>query len=381
MCEKLDFEAMAVMNLEGPVFEPGSNVERKPASKAGPTLFNSSLPTSENLILLSLANNHIMDFGPKGLQVSINQIAELENLGYFGAGLSLEEASVAYFLEREGVRVAIISRTERQFGVASGATPGSAVLDATIYNDIASLKQLVDHLVVLIHGGAEMIPWPSPSRRAEWKTYIEAGASVVVGNHSHVPSAWETHREGVIFYGLGNFCVNPEKWQWHPQGLWSLVPEFHFSKSSFDFKIGTRVLEVNPKSLRVKRPDELERLVHEDFIARVNSLFSDDSSLIACWQEASVLLYERYFATWLGFRTNRKGILGRIRTFLPHFVSLFIDLDELFRRNRDLVRFHLFACQSHQEVISTALGVLAGEIEDLRTPESRSMVKSMVHLD
>lgn len=320
-----------------------------------------------------------MDFGAAGLARSIHEIASFESIAHCGAGRDLDEARKPYVLEEQGVKLGVISRCERQFGVATASGAGTAVLDSSVYEDISRLKRQVDHVVLVVHGGAEMIPWPSPTRRADWKTYIDAGATAVVGNHSHVPSAWEFYNKGVIFYGLGNFCVDPDKWDWHPQGLWSLVPEFYFSRAGFELNLDTRIIESDAGALKIRSSNKTELGEHLAIIQAANRCLNDPQLLNAVWQDASMLTYKKHFSSWVG--VTGRAILRAFRTFLGKlFIATTHDPTELRRlwQAQELMRYHLFACPAHHDVISTALGVLSGELVDMRTPESKSLVKKWV---
>jgi poly-gamma-glutamate synthesis protein (capsule biosynthesis protein) len=63
----------------------------------------------------------------------------------------------------------------------------------------------VDHVIVVLHSGFELVPSPSSIQRQAARAAIDAGASVVLGHHTHVLQGVEYYHDGIIFYGLGNF--------------------------------------------------------------------------------------------------------------------------------------------------------------------------------
>lgn len=380
--QKLAFDLPTVINLEGPVILKSESFSEIVAKKAGPALKNGSLPENIGKVFLSLANNHIMDFGEYGLGKTLEQIEAARIEGFFGAGSDLNEAKKPLIIENQSVSVGILSRCERQFGVANATTAGTAALDSSIYADISSLRKNVDHVVVLLHGGSEMIPWPSPMRRQEWRALIDAGASAVVGNHSHVPSSWETYERGVIFYGLGNFCVEPGKWNWHPQGLWSLAPEFRFAKNQFTFEPQTVVVAGSRNYLNVGPPSDLEIREHCAHLDELNEVLDDEKLLEGIWQEASIMLYKKYFSGWLGFEKANIfiAVASVLKQQFSKFFSTVMRSNSSYQQDLDLLRYHLFACDAHRDVLATALGVLSGELSDLRNRRSAEMVNRMVML-
>jgi len=372
----IHWEAPYVMNLEAPISSETANVPKR--RKAGPYLWNRPLPLTYQPKLVTLANNHIMDFGIDGLKTTLAVLRD-KGIGFAGAGMDLTAAQAPVFLELDGTRIALLSRAEVQFGTATEKTPGVAPFDSTIYEDIRNLKQEADIVIVSVHAASELCPWPSPQRQDSFRALIDAGADIVHGHHSHVPQGWEIYNGKYIFYGLGNFCVDPAKWSRIPNALWSLVPEVMFDNGQIYVKIDTAVIENNRDTIEV-RPSSLdERNLQNEYLEVCNAPLQDRQMLDALWQEASVRMYESFYCSWLGFRRNRAGFLPFLRRLASVSVS---SLRRLARtqlayeqeRNRNLLRYHLFACESHRDAISTALGVLSGELNDRRTTETARLV-------
>jgi poly-gamma-glutamate synthesis protein (capsule biosynthesis protein) len=114
----------------------------------------------------------------------------------------------------EGLRIGVLGRCETQFGIAL-QRPGAAALDPTLYESIRKLKSEVDVVVLSVHGAAEMVPWPSPQWQDLLRSFVDCGADIVHGHHSHIPQGYEVYQGKIIFYGLGNFLVNPADWLTH----------------------------------------------------------------------------------------------------------------------------------------------------------------------
>ena len=71
-----------------------------------------------------------------------------------------------------------------------------------------ALRAKHDIVLVFTHGGNEMNPLPSPRVMAMNRAFAEAGASVVINTHPHVPQAIEMWKGVPIAYSLGNFVFD-----------------------------------------------------------------------------------------------------------------------------------------------------------------------------
>lgn len=380
--EHLTFDSPLMFNLEGPVIHGDFSLYSS-APKAGPSLRSIEFPVNKNQGVAILANNHIMDFGAVGLEASYEKIISNGWIG-IGAGKSKEDAQAPVMINISGVRVCILARCETQFGIATNRRAGVAAFDATIYKQIKKLKTENDFIIVSVHAAAEILPWPSPKRQQTWRSLIDAGADIVHGHHAHVPQGWEEYNGGLIFYGLGNFCVDPEKWRWHPQGLWSFAPELSFMNGKIVMQPKTTVIDDLGVSIRVRDANKSEKKQHFDYLKKCNEPLDDPLLLEGLWQDASIRMYQEFYSRWLGFNISlpKKTInsfrysLGRIkRAVLRQQSSALNSLQSQY-----LLWYHLFACDSHNDAISTALGVLGGELEDCRTEKTARIVEEMLVL-
>jgi poly-gamma-glutamate synthesis protein (capsule biosynthesis protein) len=97
------------------------------------------------------------------------------------------------------------------------------VLDeANLHSAIAAARQVSDVVIAMPHWGPEDVPTPNWSQRGLARQAVEAGADLVVGNHTHVVQAVQEIGGVQVFYGLGNFVF--DQWQRdHQQGVILLV--------------------------------------------------------------------------------------------------------------------------------------------------------------
>ncbi len=195
-------------NLEGPLTDGGANetpkkyVFRSPPDKVAPALARAGFN------IVSLANNHSLDYGPQGLE---DTRAALEKAGIhgIGAGRNLAEARTAVYMKAGGSTVAFLaySLTFPEEFWAGPDKPGTAFgHEQHVREDVAAARAKADIVVVSFHWGQE--------GKTELRDYqvqlahaaIDAGANAVVGHHPHVLQGVEHYKQGVILYSLGNFA-------------------------------------------------------------------------------------------------------------------------------------------------------------------------------
>lgn len=197
------------VNLEAPICDGGI----LPALKMGPAIaqnfsvidFLASCGTSH----VNLANNHMMDFGEKGLEQTISN---LNGVICFGAGNTFDKAYECKYIDISGKRIALLAFAEAQFGVLAeenSDTAGFAWFDHPQARAVvARSKQKADYVIVQVHAGLEMVDVPLPELRARYREFIEIGADLVIGHHPHVIQGLERHMGKDIYYSLGNFYMD-----------------------------------------------------------------------------------------------------------------------------------------------------------------------------
>ena len=204
---------VAIVNLEMAITERGEPYDKEFVFRA---------PGSAALTLagagvdvVSLANNHILDFGSEGLEDTISVLDEVGILRP-GAGANNAEAYAPRVLVLDNeIRVAFVSASAIiPGGFSAGAErPGIADAKWAIPRVLAAVRAAAsgnDVVVVSIHWGVERATCPSQDQRGLAQQLIEAGANLILGHHPHVLQPIETFDRTVIAYSLGNFA-------WHPR--------------------------------------------------------------------------------------------------------------------------------------------------------------------
>ena len=165
--------------------------------------------------LLSLANNHVMDYGAGGLLSTTGALRQA-GVRYVGAGANRHEACSPLFLNIAGRRIAVLARSAVIVGspcYAEEKSPGVAFLEPRdTAAAIQSARAQADIVILLIHWGIEEYSYPSSAQRQLARQLADAGADVILGHHPHVVQGIERCGHAVIAYSLGNFAFNEFGW-------------------------------------------------------------------------------------------------------------------------------------------------------------------------
>jgi poly-gamma-glutamate capsule biosynthesis protein CapA/YwtB (metallophosphatase superfamily) len=244
------------VNLEGPMCDRG---ETNPALLGIASAIRSAPRVAPALRragvdVVSLANNHTMDYGVAGLEQTLKLLRD-NGIPYCGAGRDLAEAREPVITQVNGVRVAFLSYTTvcpPSYAAAPGThgaayvrastsyeanprlflQPGSPMAIRTVANredlagvqeEIAAAKAQADAVMVSWHWGvSERWGKVAEYQREMGRAAVDAGATAVLGHHAHMLLGVEHYRGCPIFYSLGNFAFDKS----HP----SFLPQTAFVK-------------------------------------------------------------------------------------------------------------------------------------------------------
>jgi hypothetical protein len=371
---------LCLANLEGPVLPAKHDLVPHP--KAGPSLFSCELPNGTEQFVFSLANNHIMDYGVPGLEVTL-KLLDQRGFKACGAGREVLDARRPIIVDDNGLQVGVIACCEAQFGVARRNQAGVAEFGPWVYCAIRDLRETVDAVIVSVHAGVEDSPWPSPYIRELYRSFIDAGAMVVHGHHAHVPQGYEAYGDGVIFYGMGNFAVDPDKWRDYPNGMWSLAAEIDFGLKPVCWRLLTLEIRHQPGSDPIVIEESQEQASHHRRYLEICNRPFDNLQICfdALWQEVALRAYYHHGAGYMRFcASSQSGRRRHARAGLSMFKDALLNRIASSRPSQYdyMLWYHMIVCESHRQMLATALGVLAGEIRDLRTDETRQLADEMM---
>ena len=154
--------------------------------------------------VVSLANNHILDYSATGLFDTMKILSE-HNIKYVGAGKNIDDAKKPVIIQVKNMKVGFLAYSDVY--LASKQKPGVASTKY-IRKDIKNLKDKVDIIVVSIHGGMCIVDHPLPDEIKMMHSIIDSGASLILRHHPHVIQGIEHYNKGVIVYSLGNFVFD-----------------------------------------------------------------------------------------------------------------------------------------------------------------------------
>jgi len=209
---------MAVGNYEGVIAADGVGKERlqgyrmRTQPNAAPALARAGFK------LLNLANNHTMDWGPDGLQATLDNL-HAAGIQTVGAGSDGEAARKPVVTTVRGVKIVWLAYTmvpePRKEDMEGEDAPGwaRAWFGPTFARDkltayVQAARQLGDMVIVQFHWGLEYNKCPQDWQYDLARTAIQAGAALVVGHHPHVVQSVEAYQKGFIAYSLGNFLFD-----------------------------------------------------------------------------------------------------------------------------------------------------------------------------
>ncbi|WP_162261430.1 CapA family protein [Acidovorax sp. Root217] len=203
------------VNLEMPL----ASAVRRVGDFQGDPQFSVTLAKA-GVTVVSLANNHALDAEGAGLDKTI---AALRGSGInpIGAGVDLEQARLPSIIECNGISIAILAYTQipcEQSGAsfATSYRSGMAPLDPVlIAADVRKWRRAVDFIVLSFHWGIEGSSQVHPRAREIARSAVEAGASLILGHHPHLPQGIERIGDAFIVYSMGNLLFG------HSHDYWS----------------------------------------------------------------------------------------------------------------------------------------------------------------
>lgn len=335
-----------IVNLECPVNKHG---DKHKIIKHGPHLQTTTKIFDHlrqlNITAVTLANNHLLDYGEKGVHDTIEECKK-NGILFVGAGANLFEAANHIVIEKNNIKIAILNFCEHEWSIATDETAGANPLD--IIDNIAAIKkakQSADIIILVIHGGNEYYGLPRPGIKKLFRFFAENGADAIISHHTHSISGYEVHNNVPILYGLGNmlFTRNSSYDCWYT-GLtaklvidknkpvqFSLIPT---QQSKDDHTVS--VLQNEQKTAVIKKTEQL------------SSIIADDTKLNKEWNE----LVEERTAQYLYQFSPVPAMPGRyVKSTLRR-----MGLVNTFMHSKYLAGvINYITCESHLDLATKAL--------------------------
>lgn len=184
-------------------------------NSSGSMVFNAPRNNIKGLVdnkfkVLSLANNHALDQGLKGLEYTSKYLGD-NNIQHVGAGKNLEEALQPAIIDANGIKTCFIGASYASIN-DNGKTRNDYVarIEDTekLKTQISNAKSTCDFVIVSLHAGTEYTRKPNQAQIDFAHRAIDAGADMVIGSHPHWIQTMEKYNGKYIFYSLGNFIFD-----------------------------------------------------------------------------------------------------------------------------------------------------------------------------
>ena len=203
---------LMVANSEFTVSNRGSKLPNKLYTfRAKPERL--SIYSEMGVDMVTLANNHVYDYGDEAFLDMLDSFDEYK-IPHIGAGHNISEAKKPYYFIINGYKFAFVSATRAEkYIMTPGATEDSLGVfrcyDPTqLINTIKELRLENDYVIPIVHFGKEDSHELEDEQVSSARSYIDAGADVVVGHHAHTLQGIEIYNDKPIIYNLGNFLFN-----------------------------------------------------------------------------------------------------------------------------------------------------------------------------
>ena len=210
---------LTIGNLESTLSTAGGPRQGSDSFAADPAVLPAL--TDAGFELLSLANNHTGDFGPRAFRQTMHRI-DRTSIARVGAGVNSRASWRPTVLRANGLRFGFVAfnaigetprATSTHPGVAEvRMSPRTGPLNLSdlhrLTTTIRALARRTDVVIALPHWGEQYTTVPVPDQRRVGAAMIDAGADLVVGGHAHWVQGIQMHRRHLIVNCLGNFIFD-----------------------------------------------------------------------------------------------------------------------------------------------------------------------------
>jgi len=263
-------------NLEAPITSVRSkSVENKKYVFSASPYFLKHIPSK---MVFSIANNHMLDYGERGLYDTIDNLRK-GGFHFTGAGKNLEEAGRPVVITKQNHTIGFIAAADKRYQAATKDSPGVFPAEVELLVPvIRELKKQADIVYVSVHMGMEYIPVPTPGMKEIAEQSHQAGANVVFFHHAHCLSGVYVNENQATLWGAGNF-VFPEK-KTYPFKPWFETAAFHFTHEHDLRKLTLEIVpyKINEYGIPQKPDSDTEKKILSR-IAKLSNVINSGKSL------------------------------------------------------------------------------------------------------
>lgn len=223
----------SIVNLECAITESEKEIKKYGPCLKGPMNTAKALKDA-GVTDCMLSNNHIFDYGVKGLKDTIVALND-NGIEWTGVGKNYEDSRQNHIIKKDGLTISIINVCEHEYSYATQIRCGARPFDEfETMHDIRETKKCADYVIVIYHGGKEFCRYPSPRLVKACREMVRCGADAVFCQHSHCIGCYEVFEGATILYGQGNFhfAMGGKDASWYE----GLVLELNITKENFNVK-------------------------------------------------------------------------------------------------------------------------------------------------
>lgn len=212
LLRRMNKNDLMILNNEFSISDRGKPMKGKAYTFCAPTK-NTAMLKKLGVDAVSLANNHVFDYGEAAF---LDTLSSLKRAGieYMGGGKNIQEAKRPLYFKCKGKVIAIVAATRAEKYVLTPRAKRNSPGVFRTYDDREYVKAIgradkkADVVIAFVHWGTEYSTVLETAQRQQAKDYINAGADVVVGAHTHCMQGVGYYKGKPIFYSLGNFWFN-----------------------------------------------------------------------------------------------------------------------------------------------------------------------------
>ena len=326
------------LNLEGPIIEGKSNPN---SHKRGPVIAENREAIDKlfkrlgyNKLLVTLANNHIMDYGKSGLRNTIKFLTNKCNR-YLGAGID-EMIYEPCYIEEKGIKIALFSVAEGGFGVAKeNETEGYGwFLQPVVMKQIEGAKKNGYTVIVVSHAGLEDVSIPLPEIRRVYRSYIDGGADLVIAHHAHVIQGCEEYKLKKIYYCLGNWMfdsVKKEKYDENSYGVIVEIGKDDIKTEIIPLKYENSMCDINDDSRSIFEIATKKLENWDAYMKEIDNICFD--------------YYKKYYKKYYEFVCGSASALGGVIVFMKKILKKSVIDEDMLYHNLTIESHYWATCR------------------------------------
>ncbi|MBO5689200.1 MAG: CapA family protein, partial [Lentisphaeria bacterium] len=316
---------VVLTNEDTPILKCGPNLKTDPGCV--------KFLTEGGFEVALLANNHTGDYGENGV-LSTLDVLKKAKIRTVCAGKDAESARKVLRMTRDGFKISIFNFCEYEFGCAWGDHAGANAMDLLPdLQQVRDEKCKADIILVIMHGGNETNPIPSPRVKQLCRAFAEAGAGAVMNIHTHCPQGIEVFKGVPIVYCPGNFYFPYPSQKFDPANFWwsGYLPTFEFDRSgACSVEVTPYLLEPEPWRLTALSGEQ--RKWYLDYLQKISTEMLDNG--------------DHWFDVWCAYRHWLP-----LEWFPAFDVAAFSkDPEDADALQKLPAPRHMFTCQAHCEL-------------------------------